>query len=185
MRGTSLTYLSLAAFLVALCAWAGAWFFLSDISSRLAARADQLSSSTIQNAQQVNAIELHAIVQDTASDRASLDHLVGTDVVGIANAIQSAGDAAGTKTIIGSATAATHQDATSGVSSLEFVVQSSGTFAQVWRAAQLFESLPLPSGVEELDFEQIPGSASAASSSSGSWQLTTRIMVLTSAQISS
>ena len=182
MRRPLLTYLSFAALLLALCAWAAAIFFLSDISSRLTARAQALSSSSIQNAQQVNLIELHAIAQDTASGRAALDQLVGTDVVGIANAIQTAGQTAGTKTIIGSATALSHQDKTSGVSSLEFVVQSTGTFAQVWRAAQLFGTLPLPASVEELDFEEMPGTGAAAN---GSWQLTARIMVLTSAQISS
>ena len=114
--------------------------------------------------------------------RAALDQLVGTDVVGIANAIQTAGQSAGTKTIIGSATALSPQNKTSGVSSLEFVIQSTGTFAQVWRAAQLFGALPLPASVEELDFEEIPGAGAAAS---GSWQLTARIMVLTSAQVSS
>ncbi|HTR18479.1 MAG TPA: hypothetical protein VMH91_00665 [Candidatus Paceibacterota bacterium] len=179
---TSLTYGSFAALALSLSMWGAAWFFFSDTSARLAARAEALSSSSIQNAQQVNAIELHAIVVDTASDRATLDGFVGTDVVGIANAIQSAGQAAGTKTTIGSATAATHQNPTSGVSQLEFVVQSTGTFAQVWRAAQLFGSLPLPSNVEELDFEQLPSSGPGQGSS---WQLTARISVLTSAHVSS
>ena len=182
MRTSTLTYLSFIVFALALCAWAGTWIFYSNISSELSSRAQALSSSSAQNVQQENAAQLHALAEGTASNRAMLDQFVGTDVVGIANQIQAAGKSSGAETAVESATATTGQDPTSGTSELEFVIQSTGTFTQVWRAAQLFQALPLPSSVEELDFEQLP---SATPGQSGSWQLTARLIVLTSAQISS
>ena len=176
MRNTSLTALSFLALVLAIAAWVGVWFLFSDISARLGARADAISTATIQNAQEGNAVELHALVSNTASERATLDAAVDTDVVGIASQIDAAGSAAGVQTTIGSASLA----ASSGsVNELEFVVQSTGSFAQVWHAAQLFQTLPLPSSVTELDFEQIPGGQTDV------WQLTTHIEVVTSAQISS
>jgi len=179
MRSSSLVLVSFIALLLAIAAWVGVWFLFSDVSARLDARAETLSSANVQSAQEGNAIELQALSTDTAVQRAALDTSVDTDVVGIANQIDAAGQAAGVQTTIGSASPVGSPDATSGVNELEFVVQANGSFSQVWRAAQLFQTLPLPSGVSELDFEEVPNSQG------GSWQLTAHIEVLTSAQISS
>jgi hypothetical protein len=181
MRTSSFTLFSVGVLVLALLAWAGVWFLFTDVSGRLNERAQTLSSAAVQNVQQESAIEVTALTSDTSAQRAALDDEVGADVVGIANQIQSAGKSSGATTIIGSASAAGAPNAASGVSQLDFVVQSTGTFDQVWRAAQLFENLPLPSSVQELDFEQFPG----ASGKGDSWQLTADIEVLTSSAISS
>lgn len=167
-------------FALSLAAWGGVWFLFSDISGRLAARADALSSAGQQASQQGSEIALHALVADTVEGRAQLDAAVDTDVVGIAGAINAAGKSAGARTTIGSASVVASASST-GVSELEFVVQATGTFAQVWRTAELFQTLPLPSSASELDFEQIPNAAP----SGALWQLTAHIDVLTSAQVSS
>lgn len=172
----SLTLMSFGMLVLAIVAWVGVGFLFADISERLAARADAFSSSDIQNLKQESAIAQHALVADSVSQRSALDTIVATDVVGIANDINAAGKSADTQTTIGSASAVDSSQA-AGVNEVEFVVQSTGTFQQVWRAAQLFQTLPLPSGVSEIDFEQVPDS--------GLWQLTAHIDVLTSAQISS
>jgi hypothetical protein len=156
------------------------WFLFSDVSARLGARTQADFSANEQSAQQGNAIELHALVTDTATERAALDTSVDTDVVGIANQIEAAGKAAGTQTTIGSASVVGPAGVQSGVNELEFVVQSTGSFQEVWRAAQLYQTLPLPSTVSELDLEEIPDGGKTVL-----WQLTADIDVLTSAQISS
>lgn len=181
MRG-SLTTLSLIAFVVALAAWVGLWFLFSDVSARLSARAEALSSAGVQSEQQQKSVELKAIIADTAQARTQLDAAVSTDVVGIAGDITAAGTAAGVQTTIGSATVVSSADlpAQADVNELTFVVQATGSFQQVWRAAQLFQTLPLPSSVSELDFEQLPSDGKASQ-----WQLTATINVLTSAQVSS
>ena len=153
----------------------------SDISGRLNARSQLLSSAAVKNAQQENAVEITALAADTASQRTALDGEVGADVVGIANLIQSASKSAGVTTVIGSASTNGAPDQAASTTDLVFVVQSTGTFAQVWRAAQLFETLPLPSSVEELDFTQSPADAGKTSV----WQLTAHIEALTSSQVSS
>ena len=181
MRNGSLTSLSFVALVLALAACGGAWFLFSDVSTRLDQRERTLSSAAVQNVQQESAIEVTALTTDTAGQRAALDQEVGADVVGIANVIQDAGKSSGATTVIGSATAAGPPSAASGVSQLNFVVQSNGTFDQVWRAAQLFEDLPLASSVQELDFQEFPGT----NGKGGAWQLTAHIEVLTSSPISS
>ena len=181
MRNTSLTSVAFVVLVLAIAAWVGVWFLFSDVSGRSSERAQSLSSAAVKNSQQANAIETVALASDTLSQRTALDHEVSTDVVGIADGIQSASKAAGVITTIGSASANGAPNTASGTTALVFVVQSTGTFAQVWRAAQLFETLPLPSTVQELDFEQLPNSIAK----NGSWQLTARIEVLTSSRISS
>ena len=134
MRGSSFTSLSLAALVLAFAAWAGVWFLYSDVSGRLNERAQTTSSTAVQNAKHASAIEVTALASDTAAQRPALDQEVGADVVGIVNQIQSAGKAAGAATTIGSASSVGPPDPSSGTSQLNFVVQSTGTFAQVWRA---------------------------------------------------
>lgn len=175
----SLTLVSFVALILAIAAWGGVWFLFSDISTRLTERAQAVSTNEIQSSKQENATEMHALVSQTTAQRVQLDSDVSTDVVGIASQIDAAGTSAGVQTTIGSASVLA-TSAAAGVSQLAFVVQADGSFAQVWRAAQLFQSLPLASQVTELDFEEIPGS-----NATPQWQLTAHIDVLTSAQVSS
>lgn len=182
MNRASLTLFSIIALAVALAAWCAVGFLFFDASSRLAASAQSLSSADAQSAQNVNATQVEALASETAADRAALQGDLAPDVVGIADQIQAAGQAAGTQTTIGSASVADVSGLPSGVTALEFVVQSDGSFAQVLRAAQLFETLPLSSSVINLDFEEAPGGTTLRS---GQWQLTTQLEILTTAQLSS
>jgi hypothetical protein len=181
MRNISFTWISLLTLVLAIVAWVCVWFLYTDIAAGSTARARALSSDVLQNIKQQTAVEVTALTSDTSAQRSALDQNVSADVVGIANKIQSAGKAAGTQTIIGSASAASVPNPTSGASLLDFDVQSTGSFAQVWRAAQLFETLPLPSTVQELDFEESPSSEGQGNT----WQLTAHIEVLTTSQLGS
>jgi hypothetical protein len=176
----SLTLLSIVAFVLALAVWAGVWFLYTDVSNRLSDRANALFDQNLQSTQRASAIAQHALVSDTAAQRTQLDAAVATDVVGIAGDINAAGKAAGTQTTIGSASVVASSQAAA-VNELEFMVQSTGSFQQVWLAAELFQTLPVPSTVTEIDLEELPTSGKQAPQ----WQLTADIDVLTSAQISS
>lgn len=172
--------LSFLALAFALAAWICVWFLYADVSGRLSERASTLSTLSTQSSQRSSAIARQALVADTATQRSQLDEVVATDVVGIANDINAAGKVAGTQTSIGSASVVgSSQEA--GVNELEFVVESTGSFQQVWQAAELFQALPVPSAISRLDLEEIPNSGKG----SAQWQLTVHIDVLTSAQISS
>lgn len=179
MRGKSLTYSSLVFFVIALAAWVLTGFLFFDVSARLASREQLFASESTDAAQAKSAIQIETIATDTAAQRASLQQFIGNDVVSIANDIDAAGTAAGAKTTIGSASTANVSGLPSGVTALNFVVQSTGSFSQVWRTAQLLQTLPLPSRVEEFDFTQIPSSDQKANS----WELTTNIDVLTNVQV--
>jgi len=176
----SLKILSFVTFAAAIAAWAGVWFLFSDTSTRLMDRASTLSTLSSQSSQQANTIAVHALVSNSTTQRQQLDTDISTDVVGIADQINAASQAAGVHTTIGSASVV-GTSAAAGVNELEFIVQGTGSFQQVWRAAQLFQTLPLVSQVSELDFEEVPGTVKGASQ----WQLTAHIQVLTNAQVSS
>lgn len=181
MRRRSLTLLSLIALALALAAWCFVGFLFFNASASLASNTQSLSSVDAQNVQNENAAQTAALASETAAQRSALQGVLAPDVIGIANQIQSAGKTAGTQTTISSASVASVSGLPAGVTALEFVVQSDGSFAQVLQAAQLLETLPLSSTIAEFDFEQAPGS----SPGSGQWQLTTGIEVLTTAQVSS
>lgn len=184
MRRTLLVYGSWVALLAALIAWWGVVVLAGSISDEETARSMSQSSTGETAAQQEAALHLHTLALDTASERSQLNALVPTDIVGIVNSINAVGPAANVKTQIGSASAQPlPTGAPQGLSAIEFTVQSDGTFAATMRAAQMFETLPLPSSVDELDFEHIP--SSDPKSPSSPWQLTVRILILTTAQISS
>ena len=183
MRGTTFQLLSYLLFALAVVACGASAFLAWDFSGRLADRAALESSASTAASQQESAVRTHAIAQDTAGARATLDQLMQTDLLSIAGEIKSAGSAAGAQTTIGSVSSLPlTTKAPANLNEVEFIVQSQGSFAQVLQAARLFETLPLPSGVEELDFEHLP---SAGSSAHSVWQLTARIQVLTDAPLSS
>jgi hypothetical protein len=178
MRGTKLTYLSWGALLIALCACALAGFMVWDISARLVDREANMLLADTQAAQNENAARISALAADTQQGRGELDALLQTDVVGMANTIDAAGHAAGATTQVVAASSGTLSAKTpANVNAVEFVVQANGTFGQVYHAAELFEALPIPSSVEELDFQH-------QQSTTGSWQLTARIRALTEATVS-
>jgi hypothetical protein len=185
MRGKTLSYLSWGACALALVACGAAGFVAWDVSSRLSSRQTLESSAQVEAAQQTSAVRIHALAADTQTQRGELQGLVQTDVVGIASAIQAAGNLAGASTKIGAASSEDRSaSAPSDLNALDFVVEADGTFAQVFKAAQLFETLPLPSSVGELDFERVP-EQSGGGPARGPWELTARIRVLTEAAISS
>ena len=173
----TLAYISLGLALI-LCGAAG--YLMWDISMNLATRQAANANAVSQNAQAQNAVHIEALAADSASDRATLNTLLQNDVLHIISTIQAAGKSAGTDTSIPSVTPGGLPQLPSNVTALEFIVQSQGSFAQVFNAAKLFETLPLPSQVEQLDFERQQNAIE-----SKTWQLTAHIRVLTSAQIPS
>ncbi|HUO50437.1 MAG TPA: hypothetical protein VMU25_02645 [Candidatus Paceibacterota bacterium] len=182
MRGRVLVYVAFSVLAMSFLAWGSVFLLVYDIGGRIAVHASKMAAQEAASAQDATNLKMHSLVSDTLAQRTALSDLVSTDVVGIAAQIQNAGKAADTTTTIGAATPVPIQGNTAGIHAIEFLVQSNGTFPQIMKAAQLFETLPLPSSVQELDYEQIPPSGTQKV---GSWQLSARIRVYTTADISS
>ncbi len=179
MRGSSLVSISLGTFAAALVACGAALFLSFDIAARVGSHQIQVMAAQAENAAVQNKQNLHNLAPSTADNTANLNSLLNVDVLGIASDIEDAGKASGAATVIGAASSQSVKvSGATDLHTLEFIVTASGTFSQVMRAAQLFESLPLASTIEELDF-------SHQSSGTPAWQLSARIKVLTTADISS
>lgn len=182
MRGRALVYLAFGVLAISFLAWGSVWLLTYDISGRIAAHTATLAAQETQGVRDSANLKMHSLARDTLAERIALSGLVNTDVVGIAAQIQAAGKSAGTATVIGAATPVAIGDNSAGVHAIEFIVQSNGTFAQVMKAARLFSTLPLPSSLQDLDLEQTPAEGAQKT---GPWQLSARIRVYTSADISS
>jgi len=68
---------------------------------------------------------------------------------------------------------------------VSFLVEAEGSFAALMRTAELFETLPLPSSVQNLELERALSLNESAGKTVALWRLTARISVFTSSEIPS
>ncbi len=132
------------------------------------------------------ALRIHALARGTNAERAKLDDIARVDIIEMLESIEQVGRDAGISIEIGQAIYTPDSKFGSKVRSVLFVAEGTGSFTKVMHAAALFESLPRPSFVDELEFEMIPMSASGSKkSSAGVWNLVIRIRFISTAEISS
>jgi len=190
MRTNNIGTLALVAVAAAVAAWIAVFMYASWISAQQDALASQVTNVQSVADREIAATRLHALARDTQNQRTQLDGLTHTDVIGIANTIDSIGQIAGVKLNIGGATPgpAAQKASAGSVSTLHavsFVVEADGTFSSLMHAASLLETLPVLSSVESLEFAHALLSTGAGSANSSAWHLTARIRMLTTADISS
>lgn len=131
-------------------------------------------------------LRIHALARDTNTERAKLDDLARVDLTEMLESIEQVGRDAGISVEIGQAVYTPNSKFGSNVRSVLFVVEGKGSFSKVIHAVALFESLPVPSFVEEMEFEMIPeGVSGSKKSSAGVWNLVMRIRFISTAEISS
>ncbi|MDO8521701.1 MAG: hypothetical protein Q7S08_00225 [bacterium] len=174
----------------AVAAWVAVFMYASWISAELDARVSQTADVQSVSERAIAAIRLHALARDTQIERAQLDNLTHSDVIGVANTIDSIGKIAGVALKIGGATPESSgqkkgANGTPALHAISFVVEASGTFSSLMHAAALLETLPSLSSVQSMEFEHVALSGDSKSSKSSSWRLTARIRMLTTADISS
>jgi hypothetical protein len=179
-------YMQWFALCLALLAWVGVWFFAQAIAQDESDRAAAVAAAQESSAQTDSSVRMHALTQDTAQERAQLDALLNVDVVSAANMIEAAGTAAGAAVTLGDAVpenAPTSAPGGSAIQAVGFIVDAQGTFPALMRAAELFETLPIPSTLTQLDIQQVPNPAGAGASNQ--WHMSAYIRVLTTSNISS
>lgn len=132
--------------------------------------------------QQEDNLHIHALARETKDSRAKLDEIARSDVVEILDSIESIARSSGLPISIGQAiTTSTTADSTLHAVSLS--LEATGSFAEVTHAAALLESLPIPSSLREIRFEQISGNVPGKKGKM--WRVTAQVQFLTSADISS
>ena len=166
---------------IALLAWAFVLWFAFNLQSTQAQSLSDAQLSASASSRDSAASDLHAALQETASERASLASLITIDPTTLAATINQAGQTAGVNLKIQSASPET-MAAGSPVQAFDFTVTAQGTFSQLLYAEQLLETLPVPSSIQNLQLIHAPNDAVTTD---GAWQLNAGIQIITSATISS
>ncbi|OGG58575.1 hypothetical protein A2765_02520 [Candidatus Kaiserbacteria bacterium RIFCSPHIGHO2_01_FULL_56_24] len=118
-----------------------------------------------------SAARLHASVQDTATERASLESLLDMSILSAVEIIEKTGRQAGaTDVSIGNASPLTGAATTKDLTPFSIVLNASGSFSSLMRAASLFETLTIPSTLEQFEMEK----------TGNSWKSTIHLKILLS-----
>lgn len=163
--------------LLAGVSWVVAWYAGASLiamrDTKAAARA-AIQQETRDNA---SAALLHSAVEESSDVRAQLEAAANTDVVSLAAAIEQAGRAAGAAVRVTDVGPAPDTDAArakqTGVHTVSYSVEATGTFAQLASVVALLEILPAPSSVDQFTLARIPDGKG--------WRLSVRLRVLTTA----
>ena len=180
------TYIAWLALLLSMLAWAGVGWFVSAIVALQDGRAVNAQASQQLSGVVAQASQLHALIADTAADRASLASLITVDPSSLAGMIDGAGKSAGVGITISSALSENAPGESNGapVQAFSFIATAAGSFSTVLRGGELLETLPVPSSIKELQLTRTPDTA-GASSAAGPWQMNAQVQVLTASTISS
>ena len=186
MRSFTTTYLPWVTTLVAIALWIGVGYFAWTIYSQEFLSAEKIADLDQGSVRQAAALRLHALVRDTKEERAKLESVARVDFIEMLEFIEQVGRDVGIPIEIGQAISAPDSGAGSRVRSVGFVVEGEGSFAKVMHAAALFEALPKPSFVDELQFEMIPASSAGSKKSAVNlWHMVVRMRFISTADISS
>lgn len=120
-----------------------------------------------------SAARLHASVQDTLTERASLESLLDMSILKAVEMIETTGRKAGaTDVSIGNASPLTGASGPKDLMPYSIVLNASGSFSSLMRAASLYETLTIPSTLEQFELERVDKS----------WKSTIRLRVLLSSK---
>ncbi len=181
---TSIQFIAIGLTVAAMLAWAGVIYAGRYILSEASARASTAVTAEQELDRVAYAQRLKSLAADTQADRDRLHALTHANIVSIVNTIEAASREIGVNAQVNNALPVGQSEILPGGVPLEtivFVVEAQGTFAQLMRAAALFEHLSLPSSVEQLELERSVNAATGAAS----WRLMARIRVLTTSNVSS
>ena len=160
-----------AAFAIAIIEWSGVAYFARLIMEMQREDVASIAGMTVENDKRVADAYLHSTLQNTKEQREALDALIETDIVSIVNMLDRVGREVGTTVKINSTQP---ESSTSGsIRALVFTIYTEGTFTQIERATELFETLPIPSTVRQFEMTHDPDG----------WSLNAQVRVLTTATI--
>lgn len=177
---TTRAYLAWVGMVLGIAAWGGlVWTSLYLVSQGAvrAAHVQKTDASVVERASRARAA---IVAQATTRERANLERLAAQDASSIIRAIEQAGKDAGVPVKIGQVIAPQETE-NSIVHSPAFVIEATGSFASLVRVAELLDSLPIPSRVEQFQLSQAGGTDRAKRS----WILSVRVQVMTTDSISS
>lgn len=165
----------------AFLAWIGVVYFSLSIQSMADSVAQTESDASTASQRASIAEREHALALGSAAERSELEGALQNDPLTLTSVIAKAGNGANVSLHVSDASSEGLVGSTPNfnISAIGFTVEGNGSFQSLMHAAQLLESLQLPSSIEELDFSRTPGA------SSGAWHMSAHIQVFTSLPIGS
>ena len=161
-------------------AWILVFFFIWHIEEKKQLlRSSQASVARLES-ERTSSLQLVSMARDTKDVRSRLDALVRVEVVSMVDTIDTVGKDAGVFIQIGQAIPESAKNGP--LRSVTFQMSAEGSFAALSRAIALFETLPIPSSVEQVRFTYTGGSDSGAK---GRWHMSARLRIMTTADIPS
>ena|SRR3990167_7242811 len=187
MKRKNLSLITWGTVAIALFAWILVVMFARTILTEEGQRNWREGDAQEANARETVSLRLHVLARDTKSAREQLDLLTKTEVLEIANMIESVGKSTGVKIKINDAEPASYQQATNAkpqtLNAIDFLVETEGSFRALAHTSILFENLPMLSSVQSLEFERIRDSEGSAKNKTPLWRLRARIKVMTTAHL--
>ncbi|MBI2610601.1 hypothetical protein HYW60_01540 [Candidatus Kaiserbacteria bacterium] len=174
-------YVSWLAFALALLLWAAVGYFAWTISAAAEEHRATIARMQEESAEHSSALRLHAIARETKEARAELEELSDADLLEILDTIEALARDTGIPIQIGQAPTIAASES-SPLRTASFTIDSQGSFTQVAHVVAFLESLPLPSALDELQFERL-GSPESGKSARSLWRVVTKVRFLTTADI--
>ena len=186
MKIVSVTFGAWTVCILALLAWALIGFSVWSISNAKMDRISEDMSAEERVAEAEAALRLHALARNTKEERALLETFADVGIVSMVETLEKAGQDAGVALEIGQVVADTALPSASPaaptIRPIVISVRAQGTFPRLFHLVELLHLLPVPSSIEQIQFEHLPDGVDPKK---GEWQLSARIRILTIAAISS
>lgn len=158
----------------AAAAWAAVGVLALTIITERDAQVASVAEARNMSERSSAALKMHALVRDTEGSRAALESALRVDVLAAARIVEKAGADARVPVHIGSVSADSEHG--SGLLPALFSVDASGSFSSLMHFVSLLETLPVPATLENVGVTTI----GTTEGSTGVWQLSARIRVMTS-----
>jgi len=168
-------------------AWVGVWRMHGYINESLAQYQAELSTRESANAREAAQARIRSLAEETKSKRALLAEQVTIDPIAATKIIESVGPAARVTLRVSDASAETVPlppgSAAHPLKVVGFLVEATGSFSAIMKAARMLETLPLPTAVRQLDIAQVP--ADQNTKGPPQWRLHMRLRLLTDSNLTS
>lgn len=165
--------------LLAGVSWVVAWYASTSLMAMRDAKAAAYAAVQQETRDTASAALLHSAVEESADARARLERAARVDVVSLAAAVEEIGKATGASVRVADVDTVPDADAKrakeTGVHTVGYAVEATGTFAQLSSVVTLLETLPAPAFIEQFMLVR-------AADGSG-WRLSVRLRVLTAASV--
>jgi hypothetical protein len=184
MRIQRTSYKAYGILIAAIIVWLSVGFFAYTIHTEQAHYIAQVQDEINRSDQMSADALLHVVASSSIKRSQQLDALIAPDVQTIINTIRSVGTTSGATIKISAAMPGNAPTNQKDIHAVAFVIESTGSFAELMRTLALFEALPLPSSIDTVDLSYIPQDGTTTSHGARLWHMNIKMQVLTTAVVS-